>query len=202
MSTGQGFVGSNMFAYCNNNSVNYSDSTGQLPIRNTVYINDGGSSYYGGSFSSSSGIPIVPPIIDIEEILESTATTITAISEIAEELWDSVAKSFARSVPRTYKSSQEEHHLVAKAASGAKQAAAILNEVLPGGVENPLNKMYIKTGLHRRLHTNLYYTITNQIVISAYMKAGDDKMTQRSYVIAALGAIRSIVAIMDVAAPY
>ena len=34
-------MGNNMFAYCNNNSVNYSDSTGQLPVRNTVYINDG-----------------------------------------------------------------------------------------------------------------------------------------------------------------
>ena len=41
VSTGQGLLGNNMFAYCNNNPVNYSDSSGQLPVKNTVYINDG-----------------------------------------------------------------------------------------------------------------------------------------------------------------
>lgn len=30
-STGQGLLGNNMFAYCNNNPVNYSDSSGNLP---------------------------------------------------------------------------------------------------------------------------------------------------------------------------
>ena len=42
ISTGQGLIGNNMFAYCNNNPVKYSDSSGQLPIRNTVFINDSG----------------------------------------------------------------------------------------------------------------------------------------------------------------
>ncbi len=30
--TGQGFIGSNMFAYCNNNPIIYSDTTGEIPF--------------------------------------------------------------------------------------------------------------------------------------------------------------------------
>ena len=35
-STGQGFTGDNMFAYCNDNPVNYNDSEGTYPLRNTM----------------------------------------------------------------------------------------------------------------------------------------------------------------------
>ena len=44
-STGQGILGNNMFAYCNNNAVNLVDTTGTLPFGigpMTVAINDGG----------------------------------------------------------------------------------------------------------------------------------------------------------------
>ena len=37
VATGQSFVGNNMFAYCNNNPVIFSDSTGNLPIRSTEF---------------------------------------------------------------------------------------------------------------------------------------------------------------------
>ena len=44
-STGQGILGNNMYAYCNNNAVNLVDTTGTLPFGigpMTVAINDGG----------------------------------------------------------------------------------------------------------------------------------------------------------------
>ena len=41
-STGQGFIGTNMFAYCNNNSVSYFDNTGRSLRPTTVTICDGG----------------------------------------------------------------------------------------------------------------------------------------------------------------
>ena len=42
-STGQGFTGDNMFAYCNDNPVNYNDSEGTYPLRNTMtMMTDGG----------------------------------------------------------------------------------------------------------------------------------------------------------------
>ena len=41
-STGQGLIGNNMFAYCNNDPVGYLDSTGHLPIRNAaIRMTDG-----------------------------------------------------------------------------------------------------------------------------------------------------------------
>ena len=66
--------------------------------------------------------------------------------------------------------------LVAKKAHNDKYAADILWEVLPYGVENSKNKLYIKTGLHRRLHTNAYYGWANSVVISAYKAAGEDRI--------------------------
>ncbi len=48
ISTGQGFVGYNMFAYCNNNPVNSVDSSGSLPLRtNNVLMADSGKAING-----------------------------------------------------------------------------------------------------------------------------------------------------------
>jgi len=38
VATGQGLLGNNMFAYCNNNPVNYLDSTGQEPVTITITV--------------------------------------------------------------------------------------------------------------------------------------------------------------------
>ena len=40
VATGQGFVGNNMFAYCNNNPVMFEDSTGTRPILSTSLRNE------------------------------------------------------------------------------------------------------------------------------------------------------------------
>ena len=41
-STGQGVLGNNMFAYCNNNAVNYKDSKGQDPVTATITVTAAG----------------------------------------------------------------------------------------------------------------------------------------------------------------
>ena len=38
MSTGQGILGYNMFAYCNNNPVNMADPSGEIPIATLIFI--------------------------------------------------------------------------------------------------------------------------------------------------------------------
>lgn len=53
-STGQGFVGNNMFAYCNNNPVMYADYTGECPV---VFI---GPCPGPGKCKSWRGILIIP----------------------------------------------------------------------------------------------------------------------------------------------
>ncbi len=57
-STGQGFVGYNMFAYCNNNPVIYFDATGSSAMRN---IGTGADfALYGGGGRYTGGIPSSP----------------------------------------------------------------------------------------------------------------------------------------------
>ena len=65
-----------------------------------------------------------------------------------------------------------------------------------------MNKLYIKTGLHRRLHTNAYYGWANSVVISAYKAAGEDRIKKKQNVYLALNVIKAFVKKLDEAAPY
>ena len=49
------------------------------------------------------------------------------------------------------------------------------------------------TGLHRRLHTNLYYKLVDAIIVSAYNSAGGDREQQTKNVKAALGTIKAFI---------
>ena len=53
------------------------------------------------------------------------------------------------------------------------------------------SKVAINYNLHRRLHTNAYYTAVNVIITSAYGK-GRTYWVRRAYVISALNSIKSI----------
>lgn len=69
-------------------------------------------------------------------------------------------------------------------------------------VNSPLNIEPVKTSVHRRLHTNLYYGWANRMVISAYNSANGDSAKQRINVIAALEQIRTFVRSLNAIAPY
>ena len=60
MSTGQGILGNNMFAYCGNNPENTSDFTGDIPKE----LDYRASSMYGGGTSG----PIIPIRVPYDEI--------------------------------------------------------------------------------------------------------------------------------------
>ena len=49
------------------------------------------------------------------------------------------------------------------------------------------------TGLHRRLHTNLYYEMLDIIIVSAYNSAGGDPVQQPENVRVALGTIKAFI---------
>jgi len=61
------------------------------------------------------------------------------------------------------------HHIVAQTARKAQLARDVLKRV-GIGVNHKRNLVSIKTGLHRRLHTNKYYETINDIMNSAYSK--------------------------------
>ena len=116
------------------------------------------------------------------------------------------SKGDKRTVPLSlvvpnYRTPYEVHHIVAQHAPNAIHARKILEKA---GIDcnSQLNLVALKTGLHRRLHTNLYYGWVNSVIISAYYSAGDSRTMQTSNVITALTLIRAFLLSMDALAPY
>lgn len=70
------------------------------------------------------------------------------------------------------------------------------------GVNDKENLQLIKTGLHRRLHTDAYYGWSNSVVISAYESANGNSDLQKSNVLSALETIRAFVLMLDKRAPF
>lgn len=69
--------------------------------------------------------------------------------------------------------------------------------MLPDGVEDPLNKISLKTSVHRRIHTTLYYSLVNHLIIEAYTKANGNKQQQYANVVTALDNIREFLALLN-----
>ena len=191
-STGQGLLGNNMFAYCNNNPIAYVDPSGFSLSATTVRIDDGGP----GCIRFSPPIPIPVDPTDIRD-------TLSGLGDKVDELTEAIAKSFARAKKPDDNLQTEDHHIVAQKASKAAPARRILEEVIPDGVENPMNHIIIKKGLHKRLHRNIYYEdIVNTVIISAYHAAGGDKAQATENVSVALGILAEIITSLDAIAPY
>ena len=191
-STGQGLLGNNMFSYCLNSPVDNSDPTGTFQQRANKDVRYIGMDGVGGAASSTSGITAGFGL---------AAIVISAVGSIVNSIQNKLSSSFSRSRLHNYRSPEEIHHLVAKKAPNAFMAAAILEYTLPNGVENPINKISIKTGLHRRLHTNIYYYMANALVIDAFL-ASDDSLQRQMNVVTALGILRGIVEFLNQYAPY
>lgn len=99
-----------------------------------------------------------------------------------------------------YSWNKELLHIVAKAAHNARYAKQRLKAVQID-VNDSVNLVAIKTGLHRRLHTNLYYSFANSVVISTYNK-GKNKVEKERNVRRALNGLRAILIAMSEAAPF
>ena len=185
--TGQGLLGNNMFAYCGNNPIIYSDFTGnsyRIALKTTCQAPlDGGGA--GAFIGTGIGIAIGIELTDW-------------LSELEKQIQEKMEQSLSKAKPTNYKTDQEEHHIAARKARNAVQAAMILNEVLPNGVEDPQNKIWISTDVHRRIHTTPYYALVNEIIIFAYASANGDKQKQEANVIAALGSLKVFISTLDV----
>ena len=152
-----------MFAYCENNPINYSDPSGYC-----ICSAGGSKSDFAysnmcsccGCASGGGGIPLILSASFFESIAETISIGISAAEDWIDEqkkiITDKLAASLSRATSREYRSEYEEHHIAAKRSKNAVQAANILNNVLPGGVEDPLNKVMVKTSVHRRIHTQVF----------------------------------------------
>ena len=170
-----------MFAYCLNNPVNKADPNG----------NDAKDAFRTFEDFRHGGL------------LFASLVLITATAYLSQEkkISATIDASFAKSQFRSYRAERENHHLVAKGARNAEYAREVLASV-GISVNSPENLLLIKTGLHRRLHTDLYYGWANSVVISAYRNAECDPTKQKEAVLFALNIIRGVVIVLDLAAPY
>ena len=188
-----GFVGSNLFAYCVNDPVNTVDPTGNFAITATVALITFGIALVATAFAV--GISSSPGFQEaVEGLCES-------VGDIAGQIKEKLTNSFSKiKKPPNYRSNKEVHHIVAQRAPGAAHAQKILAE-LEIGINDPVNTVSINTCLHRRLHTKLYYELVNIVIVGAYNSAGGDREQQIENVTSALKSIRSFIFVLDRTTP-
>ena len=201
-------LGSNLFVYCYNNSINMIDYDGREALSFTVI-------YFAAcaliiicavAFVISPTFQrawnnVCDSLIDaVKESFDMMYGIITAeavrLSTKAKIIYDSVCSSIAKVGSLLYNHSTEVHHIVAKKASNAKYARKILDNV-DIGYDSNYNLVRIKTGLHRRLHTNVYYGWANSVIIKAYNSAGNNYARQRSNVLTALSTLKAYIQAMN-----
>ena len=174
-STGQGILGYNMFAYCNNNSANYEDKHGNSPIAISL-------SAVVALAATAIALPLLPFAIDAgRKILAQTISAVDyqiqtiasqaqkEIYEYSQSLQDSSAGMFENHQPRV-------HHIV-PIGSFSKRDASISNMVLEmqnmlvevgiDPVNDPINLMVLSHGYHKKLHTDNYITMMYNSLITA-----------------------------------
>ena len=180
VSTGQGILGNNMFAYCRNNPVCAQDASG-----------------YRDDWCTSVSKKSLERVIFGGGVAVGGCAVIF-IGDLIRELIDRLTISLSKSGRSTYRNEFEEHHIVAKKAFNAKKVANILAEIFPDGVENEKNKVTLKTSVHRRIHTYTYYVIVNSAIISAYKRANGNHEQQKQNVIAVLDALKTFLEALNV----
>ncbi len=179
LSTGQGVIGHNAYAYCLNNPVNMSDGCGcmaELVMPNNMLAGAG-----CWSLSSLFGIIGVGTVACATVAVVSTATE-TAVpanpaididstwewcKEKAKRILETIDQKIKEAQPLPkYRSNGELHHIVAKRAPQAAPAREVLESV---GIKtsDPLNLILLRTEAHRRLHTQVYYNWVNSVLIAA-----------------------------------
>ena len=161
VSTGQGFLGFNMFAYCENNPVGMSDISGELA---DIVV------YTGAAI----GIALCMGItLLLDEVVENPSQTITidlpnfrlrkknktkiTSIEIAPDVLD-------------LRFNDPVHHVVAKKDHRAEEAREILRDV---GIEpetDPRNLIQLPVEMHVSLHTKAYH---NHVTESLRLVKGD-----------------------------
>lgn len=204
-----GIIGTNLFTYCNNNPINmvdYEGKYGTLIIMGMYYLAFAivticltsiitSSAFINGWYQMCSVISG-----GILRGIKSLGVAFSWANSQAQSIARSIGLSFAKvKVKPKYRSNHEYHHIVARKSYKASVARNILTRIKIS-VDNNENIVNIKTGLHRRLHTNLYYGFVNIMVAQAY---NNGKISQRkNRVIQALRTIKGMIQTMDNTAPF
>ena len=125
ISTGQGPLGYNMFAYCQNDPINMSDSDGKMPVRNRMLLMTDAGSYSNGKLSKS--------------IFGAGTTTVHEVKQETEMVPPVVNTFF------TVKTGTKERKTIAKKGNSSKPISVYVQERSDniGAVEN-IEVLFIK----------------------------------------------------------
>ena len=219
-----GIIGSNVYTYCANNPVAYCDHTGRsitltigsitIGIKGmiaifgafaatTTVVTYATNSSFRDSFNSAISSAVGALGERLRSVDESYEQYIAVAMLIGTIIAKGIADSFERATSKpSYKTSYELHHIVAKGSKKAWLAQAVLEEVGICRQTDSRNLVMLKTGLHRRLHTDIYYNWVNAIIFKAYISANGDQDKQISNVNAALAALKIFLQDLDKKTPY
>lgn len=125
-----------------------------------IFASMGAGYFFGSVGSLLFGTGLVCSFIEEITKPQNLSDILTPVN-LQEAAKDKIDESFAKVkiIPK-YKTKWELHHIVAKKAWRAEPARAVLQSagLTP---EYDRNLIYLKTGLHRRLHNTLYYEWIN-----------------------------------------
>ncbi len=205
----------NPFAYCENNPINLEDQSGNAAVlfyfgmyglavllvgaSSLILVHSIGSSFRfwntWGSLGTTSGNYLRWKLRALGLAYYYTTKLASRIRTIVKKLALSFAK--ARTLPK--KGKNEWHHVIAKRAQRAFPARwrwlSLGNDI--NSIEN---LVYIKYGLHRRLHTNEYYSLVNDFVSRAYDNASGS--TRKKKVRNVVRALKDWLQFLDKVSPF
>ncbi len=187
-----------LYAYCANNPVNYVDPSGHFGIFFIPWIAKGAAIVIGGI--------TLTYLTTTKEFQEAWGRAIRGIENTlsgASEYVKSKAKSLSKAIGKSFSKAKrkydtkEWHHIVAQSHPKAKPARKIIKKV---GIrlDNWINLIYIKKGLHKRLHRNDYFSIVNSMMQTAYQKKGN----KRKNVEKAYGYLRNFIGQLEQISPF
>lgn len=110
-------------------------------------------------------------VVSLARALRGVAASYDWVQSRADAIVEQIRASFAKAKTKPrYRRNSERHHIVAQGASKAEEARKVLTKCKIKYKTDLRNLIWLQTGLHRRLHTNLYYAFVNPLVINAYHK--------------------------------
>ncbi len=156
-STGQGFLGYNMFLYCGNNPVNRTDSNGDLSQRLDFNTCGGGGGAILIAAAIYGGVAIYGTVSSaIAAGQDAWNKAISQTNANAQE--KEQEKDIAPSKPRR----DPVHHIVAKADPRAAESRKILSDVGIEPMSDSRNLVILPQNYHASLHTTAYHNYVTE----------------------------------------
>jgi len=206
----QGVIGTNMFAYCNNNPIMFIDPEG---TNTDTHQPLGLPEFFLALFmvfkelmvfaGISTGILISIAVINefaayvdvcIDNLFNDLKTHINSklskLEDDFQKVMDDLIEKFKKiKKKKNYKTQTEKHHICAKGAKRALKAKQVLYDI-GSSPDQWINLIDLYTVVHRHLHTNAYYAVTNTIVVTAF-EVGDTDEEKTLYVLLAIFSLRA-----------